>query len=216
MGNEEDWTFNSPTMSTASTAWSPMFETSPYDANGKPLVFDPDVAYDVLWAVRCVSGTEVRIWADDVIIGEASAPAADYKIVKGELVPDEGKDNPVEPRPYTLDGKRVLYIHSAPTFKVEVRATQDSYPAEIDGVTLSVRRHANPAGNVKCSQEGWCRRLRKRLQEANSRKKGLAPLVVSSGDRDDKIIGVTYKTDPHDRGMMLNVCPWCGEPILWM
>jgi len=53
--------------------------------------------------------------------------------------------------------------------------------------------------------------------EDNARRKGLSPLVVTNiRTLDIRVVGVAFKSSPADRGLLLNVCPWCREPILWL
>jgi hypothetical protein len=61
----------------------------------------------------------------------------------------------------------------------------------------------------------FCDSLEDKLPElANAHKKGLTQITtfkMKSGNY--KNIGVCYKKDMHDRGSMINFCPWCGEKI---
>ena len=70
---------------------------------------------------------------------------------------------------------------------------------------------------VKCSEKRWCLPMRMSLNdEANARKKGIATVVLTSVlGMGSRLIGVAYKKTAKDLGVMLNFCPWCGEPILW-
>lgn len=66
----------------------------------------------------------------------------------------------------------------------------------------------------KCDKAGWCRAMDERLQEGNARAKGLAPLVLlNMNTGKSREAGVVYKKSAGDRGLLLNNCPWCGEPI---
>lgn len=71
------------------------------------------------------------------------------------------------------------------------------------------------ADRLKCSRQGWCRRLDERLApEANAHAKGLTTVVVTTlSTGEDRCIGIAYKLDARDNGMMVNFCPWCGEDI---
>ncbi len=62
----------------------------------------------------------------------------------------------------------------------------------------------------------WCAHLEKRLApEANAHSKGLTVINVSRGDEPGfRTIGVAYKTNASDRGMLLNYCPWCKGSLL--
>lgn len=74
--------------------------------------------------------------------------------------------------------------------------------------------HRNPYVR-KCTQKTWCSSMSARLQEANYRGKGLATCVVTTLPRTSRVVGVAYKRDADDSGLMLNFCPWCGARILW-
>ena len=68
----------------------------------------------------------------------------------------------------------------------------------------------------KCSKKAFCSSLVKRLQEPNARKKGLVPIqVMNMKTTEMSIIGVAYKMDARDKGVMINYCPWCGEKVLF-
>lgn len=65
----------------------------------------------------------------------------------------------------------------------------------------------------KCSATSMCKTmLRKVIHNDNG--KGLVAVHterLSTGE--EFFLGVAYKTSARDRGLMLNVCPWCrGEP----
>jgi len=200
----EPWICTVKGVGTPSQAWMTMLEVVPYDTEGQPVVYDGE--YEISWSFNCGSGAEVRVNLNDTIIGEGSSP-----------LPELAEDERYSSKPNAIDGQRVMHLCGVQTFKLELRASIDNYVAGVDSITLSVREHngTTTGETVKCSQKGWCRHMRTRLQDANVRKKGLSLLVVSSDDKDNRVIGVVYKTDAHDRGMMLNVCPWCAEPILW-
>lgn len=79
---------------------------------------------------------------------------------------------------------------------------------------------SEPAEIGKCRLPDFCVPMDRVLQEANAAKKGLSPVVTTdilkllSGAREhDRTIGVVYKIAANDRGIMLNTCPWCGEPL---
>ena len=67
--------------------------------------------------------------------------------------------------------------------------------------------------NVK--KRDLCETLSDRLnQESNAHKKGFTTIVIfSSRTRKFKTIGVAYKKNSKDEGVMLNFCPFCGESL---
>lgn len=69
----------------------------------------------------------------------------------------------------------------------------------------------------KCSKKEWCLSMERALEPlANSHKKGFSTLVITHlPTGKTRVAGVVYKKAPNDRGIMLNLCPWCGEKILW-
>lgn len=74
----------------------------------------------------------------------------------------------------------------------------------------------------KCNNEqGFCKTLSDRLDPACHHGKGMQPLSVMDmnalvGDSSAiKCVGVLYKTDSKDRGVMFNYCPYCGNKIDW-
>lgn len=70
---------------------------------------------------------------------------------------------------------------------------------------------------LKCTRNGWCLAMEENLNpEVNARAKGLSVVEVLNWSTSQyRTVGVCYKTKPSDRGVMLNVCPWCKNPILW-
>ena len=73
-----------------------------------------------------------------------------------------------------------------------------------------------------CSDAGLCAALWTRLEDINSKCKGLVPFMVSKIEgstldkwpTNDRFVGVTYRTGKKgDRGLLLNVCPFCAKPI---
>lgn len=62
----------------------------------------------------------------------------------------------------------------------------------------------------------FCNTLKSRLNpEVNARKKGLCLVVITDlkNVNHKKVIGVCYKKDRNDNGLMLKYCPWCGSDI---
>lgn len=74
----------------------------------------------------------------------------------------------------------------------------------------------HPADRLKCKYPRFCERLDERITGTNLPTKGLVAVIVSR-NADDKyrVAGVSFHTSAKDRGLMLNVCPWCGEPLNW-
>ena len=70
---------------------------------------------------------------------------------------------------------------------------------------------------IKCSPEGFCDALWDRLDDDNSRRKGMSALVLMNMKTgEDRTAGVVWRKDSKDRGLLLNFCPWCGEGIDWI
>lgn len=64
----------------------------------------------------------------------------------------------------------------------------------------------------KCNETEMCEALSERIEEANARRKGLVPIYVTNMKTDvTRFLGVAYKKDRTDNGLMLNVCPFCTE-----
>jgi hypothetical protein len=70
---------------------------------------------------------------------------------------------------------------------------------------------------LKCSKDGWCEAMASRIEpEDNARRKGLSPVVVTNFRTfETRVVGIAFKSSPADRGLLLNVCPWCKQSILW-
>lgn len=73
----------------------------------------------------------------------------------------------------------------------------------------------------KCNREqGLCPSLRDRTKSLGDRGAGFFALQVLDlsqmvGQASITLKGVIYKTDAKDRGLALNLCPFCGERIDW-
>lgn len=68
-----------------------------------------------------------------------------------------------------------------------------------------------------CKEGKPCSFLDDRLDlDANSHTKGLS-LVVSTSMKTGKhrVLGVAYRRNAKDRGLLLNYCPFCGKDIRW-
>lgn len=85
----------------------------------------------------------------------------------------------------------------------------------LDKIEEVLRKAAPPP---RCSPKGWCEAMGRSLNEtANAHLKGLSVTVVTSIETgESRTIGVAYRNCASDRGVMLNTCPWCGAPILWV
>lgn len=64
----------------------------------------------------------------------------------------------------------------------------------------------------QCTATAMCGTMAKRADSQAS--KGLRPLwTAKRGEPGESFLGVAYFADRKDKGLMLNVCPWCrGEP----
>jgi hypothetical protein len=70
----------------------------------------------------------------------------------------------------------------------------------------------------KISDEEWrfCKSMDRAAQLINDHRKGLVPIEVTHVETlKTRMIGIAYKTGPHDKGVMLNQCPWCGASLKW-
>ena len=67
---------------------------------------------------------------------------------------------------------------------------------------------------LTCGPDAFCPAMDSKVNEANARQKGLSAVVVFNlATRTERCIGVAYKTHANDRGLMLNVCPWCAASL---
>jgi uncharacterized CHY-type Zn-finger protein len=61
----------------------------------------------------------------------------------------------------------------------------------------------------KCDDTDLCKHLRQRLVES-----GAGFYKIEQVQRQEVVtIAVLYKTNTNDRGLMLNICPWCEARI---
>lgn len=71
---------------------------------------------------------------------------------------------------------------------------------------------------VRCNlaTQKFCTAMDKYLDyNPNARKKGLVLIQVTSlKTGKERVLGVAFKGDPRDNGVLLNMCPWCGEGLL--
>lgn len=66
-----------------------------------------------------------------------------------------------------------------------------------------------------CSKDGWCPAMSARLNDSSGA--GMSVLnLMNFKTGEESIGGVLFKRDRRDRGIMLNVCPWCAAPIMWI
>lgn len=61
-----------------------------------------------------------------------------------------------------------------------------------------------------CGIDGCCDHLEKRLVDGGKGFKALHTLKMGDQSSVTRFLGVAYKTSAKDRGLLLNVCPWCG------
>jgi len=76
-----------------------------------------------------------------------------------------------------------------------------------------------PAEYHKCGlKEGYCKTLEE-FTQLDRHKKGMSWLRIitenkhEQNKRDIKKIGVVYKRNTKDRGIIFNYCPFCGEDL---
>lgn len=62
--------------------------------------------------------------------------------------------------------------------------------------------------------ETWCDAMTERLEDMANSRKGLTTIVLTSRTTgNERLAGIAHRKNAKDRGLMLNYCPWCGEPI---
>jgi len=60
-----------------------------------------------------------------------------------------------------------------------------------------------------CSQTTLCKAMEMKCAD-NEHGKGLSVLhTMNLGTGEERMLGVVYKTSANDKGLLLNVCPWC-------
>lgn len=63
----------------------------------------------------------------------------------------------------------------------------------------------------RCSEDHICHVLESRLVDSGKGFKALHAINMTTGNF--RLLGVAYKQNAKDKGLLLNVCPWCrGEP----
>ncbi len=68
----------------------------------------------------------------------------------------------------------------------------------------------------ECSKDSFCSGIKRYLEPSGTRGKGfhiLTTMNMTTGDF--KTLGISYKANVKDRGVMLNNCPWCGASLEW-
>jgi len=62
----------------------------------------------------------------------------------------------------------------------------------------------------------WCNGMKKSLEgEANAKRKGFIQVNLFNFKKGtESCLGVAYKKSMHDKGIMLNYCPFCSQIIL--
>lgn len=70
--------------------------------------------------------------------------------------------------------------------------------------------------NLTRERAEWCKVMGTALDiQPNARRRGLAALQLASLDNGGlRTAGVVWKASSTDRGVVLNVCPWCGASLL--
>lgn len=78
------------------------------------------------------------------------------------------------------------------------------------------------SSNIKCTLKengfiDFCTGMDRCLEpQANTKSKGLVQLnLYNFKTGKERCLGVVYQKSRKDRGLMLNLCPWCGENILF-
>lgn len=69
---------------------------------------------------------------------------------------------------------------------------------------------------VTCNRDRWCAGMRMSLEHtrANSHRRGLTTVIVTNlHTGKDRLVGVAYRKDAKDRGVMLNTCPFCSASL---
>lgn len=62
----------------------------------------------------------------------------------------------------------------------------------------------------------WCPAMNRALGDtlANHYGRGLTAIVLTNlATGTSRVAGIAYRKSGKDNGLMLNYCPWCGEPI---
>jgi len=88
---------------------------------------------------------------------------------------------------------------------------------------MSVPAAPSPVGlpERKCHRAGgrfasYCQGMTEALKGQTEQGKGLGELHgFVDGAPDVLLLGVTYRPKARTAGLLLNVCPWCGESLQW-
>lgn len=66
------------------------------------------------------------------------------------------------------------------------------------------------------AEQPFCTRLHERLSESpNADQRGFTAILLTDRKGETRLAGVAYKKDRSDVGLMLNVCPFCGQSLGW-
>jgi hypothetical protein len=78
-----------------------------------------------------------------------------------------------------------------------------------------------PTVTAKCRKVGqrfgsYCTGMREALKGQTQEGKGLAEMVgFVDGVDGARLLGIVYRVKAKTSGLILNVCPWCGETVKW-
>lgn len=69
-----------------------------------------------------------------------------------------------------------------------------------------------PAQEKYCGEDSLCQSMESRIGGEHTKGLSIASTInLTSGQV--RMLGVVYKKNPKDNGLLLNVCPWCmGKP----
>ena len=61
----------------------------------------------------------------------------------------------------------------------------------------------------------YCTAMAQMLREQKEDGKGLSEMSAWEGEEGVTLIGLIYREKYKAQGIMLNLCPWCGESLRW-
>lgn len=72
-----------------------------------------------------------------------------------------------------------------------------------------------------CTQDEYCVAMSKYADDDETKHRGIHSLEITSsleelqktGVQNGKLIGVYYKKNKADSGILFNYCPWCGQDL---
>lgn len=68
------------------------------------------------------------------------------------------------------------------------------------------------SSGLRCSIiHGWCSPMGERISDTKTGFNTVTTINLRSGKT--RLIGIVYRRNAKDRGLMLNVCPWCGSDL---